>query len=62
MRSSALRRNPNPVEQFDHGILLVRSKKVMLDADLAALYGIETRELSQGNATGTVSRQISCSS
>ena len=30
-----------PVEQIECSILLIRGEKVMLDADLAALYGVE---------------------
>jgi hypothetical protein len=36
-----------PVEVIEQKILLIRSKKVMLDADLAELYGVETRSLVQ---------------
>ncbi len=36
-----------PVERIEKAILLVRKQKVMLDADLAALYGVETRVLIQ---------------
>lgn len=36
-----------PVEKIEKAILLVRKQKVMLDADLAALYGVETRVLIQ---------------
>jgi hypothetical protein len=35
------------VERIEKAILLVRGQKVMLDADLAALYGVETRVLVQ---------------
>jgi ORF6N domain len=35
------------VEQIERLILLVRGHKVMLDADLAKLYGVETRSLVQ---------------
>lgn len=35
------------VEQVESSILLLRGQKVMLDADLAALYGVETRALVQ---------------
>jgi ORF6N domain len=35
------------VEQIERSILLIRGEKVMLDADLAALYGVETRVLVQ---------------
>ena len=34
-----------PVERIEKAILLVRKQKVLLDADLAALYGVETRVL-----------------
>ena len=36
-----------PVERIQNAILLVRNEKVMLDADLASLYGVETRVLIQ---------------
>lgn len=36
-----------PLERIEHRILLVRGHKVLLDADLAALYGVETRALNQ---------------
>ncbi len=36
-----------PIERIENRILLVRGQKVMLDTDLAALYGVETRALNQ---------------
>jgi len=36
-----------PVERIEGAILLMRDKKVMLDADLASLYGVDTRVLVQ---------------
>jgi len=36
-----------PIEHIESRILLVRGHKVLLDADLAALYGVETRILNQ---------------
>jgi len=36
-----------PVELIENKILLIRGKKVMLDADLAAIYGVPTRVLNQ---------------
>jgi hypothetical protein len=36
-----------PVELIEKKILLIRSQKVMLDADLAEMYGVETRVLNQ---------------
>ena len=36
-----------PPERIDRSILLIRGQKVMLDADLAELYGVETRVLVQ---------------
>jgi hypothetical protein len=38
---------PVPVEHIERAILILRGHKVMLDTDLAALYGIETRVLVQ---------------
>ena len=35
------------VEQIERSILMIRGQKVMLDADLATLYGVETRTLMQ---------------
>ena len=32
-------------ERIEHAILLVRGQKVLLDADLAALYAVETKQL-----------------
>ena len=36
-----------PSERVERSILLIRGHKVMLDADLAALYGVETKRLLQ---------------
>ncbi len=36
-----------PAEQIANAILVVRGHRVMLDADLAGLYGVETRALVQ---------------
>jgi hypothetical protein len=36
-----------PAERIDSPILLVRGVKVLLDRDLAELYGVETRALNQ---------------
>jgi hypothetical protein len=36
-----------PVDRIEKAILLIRGQKVMLDADLATLYGVETRVLVQ---------------
>jgi len=32
-----------PVERIQNSILIVRGQKVMLDRDLAEIYGVETR-------------------
>ena len=37
----------DPPERIEQSILLIRHPKVMLDADLAALYGVETKQLIQ---------------
>jgi hypothetical protein len=34
-----------PMERIEKAILLIRGHKVMLDADLAVLYGVETKQL-----------------
>jgi len=36
-----------PVERIERSILLIRGHKVMLDADLAKLYGVETKALNR---------------
>ena len=38
---------PVSVERIERAILLLRGQKVILDSDLAALYGVETRVLKQ---------------
>lgn len=36
-----------PIERIERAILLIRGRKVMLDADLAELYGVSTKALNQ---------------
>ena len=36
-----------PVERIERSILLIRNEKMMLDADLAALYGVSTKRLNE---------------
>ena len=36
-----------PIERIERSIVLLRGQKVMLDRDLANLYGVETRVLNQ---------------
>src|SRR5262245_53035427 len=36
-----------PADSIDHRILLIRGQRVMLDSDLAALYGVATKVLNQ---------------
>jgi hypothetical protein len=36
-----------PAERIERSILLLRGEKVMLDADLAALYGVSTKRLNE---------------
>ncbi len=36
-----------PVERIERAILLIRGQKVMLDADLARLYGVTTKRLNE---------------
>lgn len=36
-----------PLGRIERAILLIRGQKVMLDRDLAELYGVETRVLNQ---------------
>jgi hypothetical protein len=36
-----------PVERIERAILLVRGRRVILDSDLAALYGVPTKRLNE---------------
>ncbi len=36
-----------PIERIENKILLIRSRKVMLDRDLAELYGVPTKVFNQ---------------
>lgn len=36
-----------PLERIERSILIIRGKKVMLDADLARLYGVSTKRLNE---------------
>jgi hypothetical protein len=36
-----------PLEQVEKAVLILRGRRVMLDEDLAELYGVETRSLIQ---------------
>ena len=36
-----------PIDRIERSILIIRGEKVMLDADLAALYGVQTKALNQ---------------
>lgn len=38
---------PIPVERIERGIFVMRGQRVMLDADLAELYGVPTKALNQ---------------
>ena len=38
---------PIPAEKIERAILLIRVQKVMLDRDLADLYGVRTKVLKQ---------------
>jgi len=50
-----------PVERIENKILLIRGQKVMLDKDLAGLYGVETKRLKeQVKETLNASRRILC--
>ena len=45
--ASIAERLPVPIELIERRIYLIRSRKVMLDTDLAELYKVETRALNQ---------------
>jgi hypothetical protein len=36
-----------PVERIEHAILVIREHKVILDAELASLYGVTTKRLNE---------------
>lgn len=36
-----------PIERVEQAIILIRGEKVILDSDLASLYGVDTRSLIQ---------------
>lgn len=36
-----------PMERIERAILLIRGEKVMLDSDLAAIYGVETKRVNE---------------
>jgi hypothetical protein len=38
-----MKTSPIPVARIESRIVLIRGHKVMIDADLAELYGVETR-------------------
>src|SRR5882762_861626 len=46
-RASESRSSVVPIERIESRILLVRGRKVLLDADLATLYGVQTRRLNE---------------
>ena len=39
--------SPVPAERIERAILVLRGHKVILDSDLAALYGVETKALNR---------------
>ena len=39
--------NPIPLKRIERAILLIRGERVMLDLDLAAVYGVATKALNQ---------------
>ena len=43
-----------PIERIERSILLIRGEKVMLDADLAEIYGVETKVLNQAVKRNTI--------
>jgi hypothetical protein len=45
--SGVIMKNLIPVEFIEQKILLIQGHKVMLDSDLAELYGVETKRLNE---------------
>jgi ORF6N domain len=50
---------PQPVEIIDR-ILTLRGERVLLDSDLAALYGVTAKRLNKSSETGGGFRLTSC--
>ena len=49
------------IEEIEEKIYLIRGQKVMLDSDLAVIYGVETKMLNRAvKRILTVFRQILC--
>jgi len=46
-----------PPEQIEQAILLIRGQRVMLDRDLAALYGVETKNVKEDRVPYHVKRK-----
>ena len=60
-RPSAEQEDLIPPERIEHRILLLRRQKVMLDADLAELYGVPVKVLNRRlNGIRTGSLGTSC--
>jgi hypothetical protein len=52
-----------PLEAIESRIFVLRGHRVMLDRDLAELYGVQTKALNQAvKRNTTASRKILCSS
>lgn len=50
-----------PAERIERAILILRGHKVILDRDLAAMYGVSTRDLNKAcRGTSTDFQKISC--
>jgi hypothetical protein len=41
------KKTPVPIGQIEQRILLIRGQRVMLDADMAELYGVSTKRLNE---------------
>lgn len=46
-KTKGIKKSPVPAERIEQAILLVRGEKVMLDGDLAELYGVTTGNLNK---------------
>jgi hypothetical protein len=49
-RHPEMKRDAMRVDQIDRAILILRGHRVLLDSDLAALYGVEAKVLNQASA------------
>jgi hypothetical protein len=60
-RDMAAKRDIIQAERIERSILLIRGEKIILDIDLAAVYGVATKALNQAIKRNAGRFPISCS-